>query len=101
MPLLFAFADSHVTVFVPSETWMAGLERPLTLANGLVRPGLDHPPPGLGDGLRDSVIGIFGVPGIVGRMCSREGEASVSFEAPWSCKLGGAFEDDTEDFRRR
>lgn len=37
----------------------AGLARPL---EEMLRPGLDHPPPGTGEGLRERVIGKPGVP---------------------------------------
>jgi hypothetical protein len=36
----------------------AGLDRPL----GEYRPGLDHPPPRAGEGLRESDMGALGVP---------------------------------------
>lgn len=76
-PSVFAFADSHVTEFDPPFVPLyafAGLDRPLTFANGLwlCSPGLDHPPPGRGDGLRDKDIGRFGVPGMVSRVCGRD-----------------------------
>jgi len=40
------------------------------VSKGLVNPGLDHPPPALGDGDRDNdMFGAFvGVPGMVGRL---------------------------------
>jgi hypothetical protein len=105
--LLLALADSQVTVFVPPFTpyVFAGLDRPLTVAYGFVSPGLDHPPPGLGDGLRESDMGSlglpgFGVPGIGGRGCAlREGDEYESLSAPCRAKLFGTFE--AEDRRRR
>lgn len=47
-----------------------GVVVPLPSPNGLDRPGLAHPPPGWGDGLRDS--DMSGVPGMLGRACARE-----------------------------
>ena len=80
-PLLLALADSQVTELAPPFTpyVFVGLDRPLTVAYGLVSPGLDHPPPGLGDGLRESDMGLFGVPGfgvpgIGGRFCALRGD---------------------------
>ena len=35
------------------------------LSNGVVSPGLDHPPPRLGDGDLDKDMGLEGVPGMV------------------------------------
>ena len=49
--------DSHDAE--PDEGPLAGLDRPLTL---MLRPGLAHPPPGTGDGLRERDIGVAGVP---------------------------------------
>ena len=72
-PLLLALADSQVTELPPFTPYaFVGLDRPLTVAYGATRPGLDHPPPGLGDGLRERDIGSdgvlgFGVPGMGGR----------------------------------
>ena len=43
-----------------------GLDFPLTVSYGLVSPGLDHPPPRLGDGDRDKDMVPRGVPGIGG-----------------------------------
>lgn len=103
MPLLLAFADSHVTELEESVTGSAtaGLERPLRLAYGLVRPGLDHPPPGRGEGLRDNVMGKLGVPGMVSRVWPpRRGDVSLSLEVPWRCRLEGTLLD-TEDLLRR
>lgn len=37
---------------------LEGLDRPSVMS----RPGLDQPPPGMGDGLRDKDMGVFGVP---------------------------------------
>ena len=105
-PLLLALADSQVTVFVPAlrPYVFAGLDRPLTVAYGLASPGLDHPPPGLGDGLRESDMGLFGlpgfgVPGIGGRGCALRGDARESLSSPCRFKLLGTFE--AEDRRRR
>lgn len=56
------------------------------------RPGLDHPPPGLGDGLRDRDMGAFGVPGIVSRVCA--------LAAAWRFKPCGVFDAEAEDRRR-
>jgi hypothetical protein len=106
--LLLALADSQVTVFAPPLTpyVFVGLDRPLTVAYGLVSPGLDHPPPGLGEGLRESDIRLFGlpafgVPGIGGRGCAlREvGDLYESLSAPCRDRFCGTFE--VEDRRRR
>ena len=76
---LLAFAEDHVTPFDPgppfvytSEYPLRGEERPLMVSNGLVKPGLAHPPPALGDGDRDrDMSSLAGVPGIVGNDCAR------------------------------
>lgn len=47
---------------------MAGLDRPLLM----LRPGLDQPPPGTGEGLREIVIGKPGVPMYVQRRASKQ-----------------------------
>lgn len=55
-PRDFIRADSHVIapVFEPEKVILAGLDRPLVRS----RPGEDQPPPGIGDGLRLSDIGV-------------------------------------------
>ena len=60
---LLAFAFAQVTLspldrpFVCKSPYVfLGLAFPLTLSKGLVSPGLDHPPPLLGDGERDKDI---------------------------------------------
>jgi hypothetical protein len=71
---------------------------------GLLSPGLAQPPPGRGDGLRDSDMGRFGVPGIGGKMVTplRDGELSVSTpEASCVLTFDGTFELDADDRRRR
>lgn len=80
---------------------LAGLDRPLTLTNGLERPGLAHPPPGRGDGLRDNDMGRFGVPGIVSSVeALRDGSCeSRSFET-WMFKPSRALGADADDRRR-
>lgn len=96
-PSLLALADSHVTLFAFALPFVLyafpGLERPLTSPYGLLSPGLAHPPPGLGDGLRDRDIGMFGVPGIVASGCVplREGDVSDSMRLSWVFKLEGTF----------
>jgi len=57
--LFFNLVDSHMTG-VPLDPGkpLVGLDRPLAM----LRPGLAQPPPGTGDGLRDSDIGVVGVP---------------------------------------
>jgi hypothetical protein len=59
-PALFSLADSHMTgvPFDPGYP-LVGLDRPLVL---IFNPGLDQPPPGTGDGLRDKDISVVGVP---------------------------------------
>lgn len=61
-PMFFMRADSHTTWFPlgPGKA-VAGLDRPLVL---MLRPGLLHPPPGPGEGLRERDIWKPGVPGI-------------------------------------
>ena len=107
-PLLLALADSQVTLVAPplAPYDFAGLDRPLTVAYGFASPGLDHPPPGRGDGLRESDMGPFGlpgfgVPGIGGRVCAlREvGDVYESLSVPCRDKLCGTLE--AEDRRRR
>jgi hypothetical protein len=61
---------------------------PLPSPNGLVRPGLAQPPPGWGDGLRDS--DISGVPGMLGNGLARA--------ALWMLRGLGKLED---ELRRR
>jgi hypothetical protein len=61
---------------------------PLPSPNGLDRPGLAHPPPGWGDGLRES--DIRGVPGMVGK--------TGVWGALWRFKGCGTF---GEELRRR
>lgn len=54
--------DSHKPGWCPLLTKSGkaeGLDRPLVL---MLRPGLDHPPPSAGEGLRERVIGKPGVP---------------------------------------
>jgi len=70
---LLAFADAHLLSSLPADPfiWISeyvflGLDFPLTLSKGLVSPGLDHPPPLLGDGERDNDMFVCGVPGIGG-----------------------------------
>jgi hypothetical protein len=67
----------------------------------IARPGLAHPPPGLGDGLRDNDMEPVGVPGIVARACPLRGDRSESLTAPWRFKLCGTCTLDAEDRRRR
>jgi hypothetical protein len=59
-PMFFMRADSHTTWFPlgPGKA-VAGLDRPLVL---MLRPGLLHPPPGPGEGLRERDIWKPGVP---------------------------------------
>ena len=63
LPILFMRADSQTTWFPlgPGKA-VAGLDRPLVL---MLRPGLLHPPPGPGDGLRERDIWRPGVPVMV------------------------------------
>lgn len=56
---------------------MEGLERPLLI----FKPGLDHPPPGTGDGLRDRDIGSAGVP-----VTKDQGDTEVSQRATQSLR---------------
>lgn len=73
---LFACAEAHVTLLllVPPLALKGnsppygfrGLDFPLTLSNGVVSPGLDQPPPLLGEGDRDKDISAAGVPGMGG-----------------------------------
>lgn len=82
-PSVLAFADSHVTLLPPFAPRydFPGLDLPLPYE--LFNPGLAHPPPGLGDGLRDSDIGMFGVPGI-GSSVDRPEE---KFESPYPLSM--------------
>jgi len=58
-PLRFVFVDSHTTgAPLDPEYALDGLDRPLVF-----RPGLAHPPPGAGEGLRDKDMAESGVPG--------------------------------------
>lgn len=54
-PCFLILADSQDAELPPT---LAGLVLPLFI----FKPGLDHPPPGTGDGLRDRDIGSAGVP---------------------------------------
>lgn len=56
-PPRFNRDDSHMAG-VLLDPANAGLDRPLAM----LRPGLAQPPPGIGEGLRDKDIGVFGVP---------------------------------------
>jgi hypothetical protein len=58
-PIVFNLADSQMTGVPFEEYPLTGLDRPLEL---MFSPGLDQPPPGTGDGLRDRDIGVLGVP---------------------------------------
>lgn len=59
-PLFFNREDSQTTGLpFLLEYPAAGLDRPLVL---MFKPGLDHPPPGTGEGLLDSDMAEFGVP---------------------------------------
>ena len=70
---LFAFALAHVTLplplappFIPKSGYIfLGEDRPLILSKLLVRPGLAHPPPALGEGDRDNDMssGVAGIGG--------------------------------------
>lgn len=63
----FNLADSQTTglLLLPAPlAERAGLDRPLEV---MLSPGLAHPPPGTGEGLRDSDIGVLGVPVVKGR----------------------------------
>jgi hypothetical protein len=109
IPSLFALADSQVTdvpPFAGPRYAFAGLDLPLPFPYGLVRPGLAHPPPGRGDGLRDNDMGILGVPGIGGKIVRllRDGELSGSTpDDSWVLRLDGMCELDADaaDERRR
>jgi hypothetical protein len=70
---------------------------------GLLSPGLAHPPPGRGDGLRDSDISMFGVPGIGGRIVTplRDGELLSIPDDSCVLRLDGTLELDADDRRRR
>ena len=60
---LRAFAEAHVTpvltgppLICKSPYAFLGEDLPLRVSKGLVRPGLDHPPPARGEGDRDNDI---------------------------------------------
>ena len=60
--------DSHMTgVPFALEDALVGLDRPLLL---IFKPGLAHPPPGTGDGLRERDMAELGVP-VVGDSCQQ------------------------------
>ena len=71
-----ASADAHVTLLplVPPlavkgnslTKGFLGLDLPLAFSNGVVSPGLDQPPPLLGEGDRDRDMSAAGVPGMGG-----------------------------------
>lgn len=75
---LLAFADAHVTLFAPplrSAYAFLGLVLPLPKAEPS-RPGVDHPPPLLGEGDLDRDIWLSGlppdgVPGIAASGCAK------------------------------
>ena len=82
-----------------------GLDFPLTLSYGLVKPGLDQPPPLLGDGDRDNDIFEYGVPGIGGNDEPPVGRPDAAPERSFDlcvCRFSGLGEGlRTDDVRRR
>jgi hypothetical protein len=92
---LRAFAEAQVTPFVEGPPLICkspyaflGEDLPLKVSYGLVKPGLDHPPPALGEGDRDndmsepSLAGCdFGGTLNTGR-CAEDAPRRLAFSAP-------------------
>lgn len=70
IPTVLILLSQGVEAPLDAEKPLLGLDRPLVL---MVRPGLAQPPPGIGEGLRESDIAVFGVP-----VAMKEHELSAS-----------------------